>query len=121
MLALCVFDAESDSDRPVQKWNEREKQNEERRKKERAEREGERERGTERERERDGERERARARAREIQVIVSHELIGRLMLLAARSPWVSPVLSSLLGFEVIRTQRGAEGGDVCWGGGGEWA
>jgi hypothetical protein len=36
---------------------------------------------------------------KDVEVIVSHELIGRLMLLAARSPWVSPVLSSLMGFE----------------------
>ena len=35
----------------------------------------------------------------DIEVIVSHELIGRLMLLAARSPWIAPVLSSLMGFE----------------------
>ena len=35
----------------------------------------------------------------DIEVIVSHELIGRLMLSAARSPWVAPVLSSLMGFE----------------------
>jgi hypothetical protein len=34
----------------------------------------------------------------DIEVIVSHELIGRLMLLAARSPWIAPVLSSLMGF-----------------------
>ena len=33
------------------------------------------------------------------QVIVSHDLIGRLMLLAARSPWIAPVLTSLMGFE----------------------
>ena len=35
----------------------------------------------------------------DIEVIVSHELIGQLMLLAARSPWIAPVLSSLMGFE----------------------
>jgi hypothetical protein len=35
----------------------------------------------------------------DVEVIVSHELIGRLMLLAARSPWSAPVLSSLMGFE----------------------
>ncbi len=35
----------------------------------------------------------------DVEVIVSHELIGRLMLLAARSPWTAPVLSSLMGFE----------------------
>ena len=35
----------------------------------------------------------------DIEVIVSHELIGRLMLLAARSPWIAPVLSALMGFE----------------------
>ena len=35
----------------------------------------------------------------DIEVIVSHELIGRLMLLAARSPLIAPVLSSLMGFE----------------------
>ena len=35
----------------------------------------------------------------DIEVIVSHELIGRLMLLAARSPWIAPVLSSIMGFE----------------------
>ena len=90
----------------------REKQSEERRKRERKER------WRERESDGEGEREggRGRERAREVQVIVSHELIGRLMLLAARSPWVSPVLSSLLGFEVTRKQGGVEGGDV-WAGG----
>jgi hypothetical protein len=35
----------------------------------------------------------------DIEVIVSHELIGRLMLLAARSPWIAPVLASVMGFE----------------------
>ena len=36
---------------------------------------------------------------KDVEVIVSHELIGRLMLLAARSPWSAPVLSSLMGFD----------------------
>ena len=35
----------------------------------------------------------------DIEVIVSHELIGRLMLLAARSPWIAPVLAAIMGFE----------------------
>ena len=35
----------------------------------------------------------------DVEAIVSHELIGRLMLLAARSPWIAPVLSSIMGFE----------------------
>ena len=35
----------------------------------------------------------------DVEVIVSHDLIGRMMLLAARSPWLATVLDDLMGFE----------------------
>ncbi len=38
-------------------------------------------------------------RGRAAQVIVSHDMIGRMMLLAARSPWLATVLDGLMGFE----------------------
>ena len=66
----------------------------------------ERERDRERERERESQRERERERERESererergQVSVSHDMIGRMMLLSARSPWLATVLDDLMGFE----------------------
>jgi ion channel POLLUX/CASTOR len=35
----------------------------------------------------------------DVEVIVSHDLIGRMMLLSARSPWLATVLDDLMGFD----------------------
>ena len=34
-----------------------------------------------------------------MEVVVSHDTIGRMMLLAARSPWLAAVLDNMMGFE----------------------
>jgi hypothetical protein len=35
----------------------------------------------------------------DVEVVVSHDMIGRMMLLAARSPWLAAVLDNMMGFE----------------------